>query len=90
MEKYETPLVDLVDVKLEAGFATSVTVIEPGNYENGGEFTNNHIIKFCTGIGVTMQKNLELLPGKIYTINATLPKDYIDVTSIVPEKRRLR
>ncbi len=39
MEKnYETPLVDLVDVKLEAGFATSVTVIEPGDYENGGEF----------------------------------------------------
>lgn len=40
MEKnYETPLVDLVDIKLEMGFATSVTVIEPGDYENGGEFT---------------------------------------------------
>ena len=40
MEKnYEEPLVNFVDIKLEAGFATSVTVIEPGDYENGGEFT---------------------------------------------------
>ena len=38
-KNYEAPLVNFVDIKLEAGFATSITGVEPGNYENGGEFT---------------------------------------------------
>ena len=59
------------------------------SYDNNGNSKNYDGLTTITGIVETMQKNLELLPGKIYTINATLPKDYIKVTSIVPEKEEV-
>ena len=58
-------------------------------YSNSYIMSNRNDRKMITGIVDTVQKNIELLPGKIYTINATLPKDYIKVTSIVPEKEEV-
>lgn len=49
-------------------------------------YIDHDIAKFNTSVCVIMPTNLELLPGKIYTINATLPKENVKATSIAVEK----
>ena len=50
---------------------------------------DRRIIPSFAGAGFVMPRDLELHPGKIYTIKASIPKNKVKVASITPEKNNV-